>query len=539
MSAQSHPGAVGAEPRPEPAMVVLVGFMGAGKSTVGALLAARLGVHFLDVDEEVTRLAGRGAEAIFATEGEKGWRTRERAAAGAALRAATGVVALGGGALTDGTTRAALAGRRVVHLAVSLHEALRRIGDPASRPMLAGSDPAALYAARTTTYEDVADTTVDTDCRTAEEVVDAIAGDDGGTRQIVLRPASGPCAIVVGSGLLDALDRHLPELAGARSAFVVTQAGLEDLAATVRGALERAGLAPHLLCVPDGEEAKTLPVVQRLYGELAAQPARRRDLVIAVGGGAVTDVAGFVASTFVRGMRLVNVPTTLLGQVDAAIGGKNGVNLPEAKNQIGTIHQPRAVVCDVKALASLPEAELRSGLAEVVKYGFIADPSLLDLVAGKAAAIFSRDEEVLIEIVTRSVRIKGRIVVQDEREHGQRELLNYGHTVGHAIEQTLSYAGGIRHGEAVALGMMAAAYLAHEMGKLDEASVALHREVLSALGLPVRLSVSLDSLEHALTRDKKYRDGQRFVLLDEPGRAHVGVRVQRGALVRAIERMNE
>ena len=341
--------------------------------------------------------------------------------------------------------------------------------------------------------------------------------------------------MVVGTGLLARLGSLLPPLPHAEKAFVVSQAGLRAEATALCSALEACGLAPSLLHVPDGEDAKSLATAELLYSALARGAAHRHDVVVAFGGGAVTDVAGFVAATFVRGMPLINVPSTLLGQVDAAIGGKNGVNLSAAKNQVGTIYQPVVVVADVELLGSLPEPEVRSGMAEVVKYGLIAEPALLELVTARADDVLRRDRALLTDMVARCAAIKAAVVERDEREVGERAVLNYGHTFGHAIERV----SGVRHGEAVALGMMAAAYLGRELGRSDEDVVALHRRSLVAQGLPVSAELDLDTLERVWRHDKKYQGGVRFVVLKGPGQPEVGVTAPRAALERVVERMKE
>jgi 3-dehydroquinate synthase len=280
-----------------------------------------------------------------------------------------------------------------------------------------------------------------------------------------------------------------------------------------------------------------MTVAGDLAERLAALNAHRHDLVVGFGGGVVTDVAGFVASTYARGMNVLHVPTTLLGQVDASIGGKTGVNLEAGKNLVGTFHQPIAVVCDVDVLASCPIEELRAGMAEVVKYGFISDPDLLPLVEERVDEMYAGDAKLLVDVVARCASIKASIVSADEREQGSRAFLNYGHTFAHAIEKARAFSG-IRHGEAVALGMMAAAYLAQELGRIDESVVALHERVLRAAGLPTQEPFDLPELEDAWVLDKKYRQGVRFVLLNGVGRPEAGIEAPRDALATALKRMS-
>lgn len=346
-----------------------------------------------------------------------------------------------------------------------------------------------------------------------------------------------PYDIVIGRGIAHDLDRVIPALAEAENVFVLTQARLGELAT---GVSPRGGANVQILLLDEGESAKSLDSVARVYDALAARGAHRHDAIVAVGGGVVTDVGGFVASTFNRGMTLVNVPTTLLGQVDAAIGGKTGINLSYGKNLVGTIYQPAAVVCDIDLLATLPEPELISGLAEVAKYGFISDPSLLDLLLENGAELRAGDPELLAQVVARSASIKAAITAEDERESGVRAHLNYGHTWAHAIERATGY-GHVRHGEAVSVGMMAAAYLAAEMELIDESTVQQHRRVLEAVGLPVTATLALEQLSEAWLRDKKFNRGVRFVLLERTPDGKIspraGVEAPGESIVTAIERL--
>jgi 3-dehydroquinate synthase len=346
--------------------------------------------------------------------------------------------------------------------------------------------------------------------------------------------------VVVGEGLASSLADVAPPPADAEKAFVVTHPELEGMAAEAVASLSGAGLETHTLPVAAGEASKSLATATDLLARLAGLGAHRRDLVVGFGGGVVTDLAGFVASTYHRGMPVVHVATTLLAQVDAAIGGKTAVNLPQGKNLVGTFHQPRAVVCDVASLRSLPREELSAGLAEVVKYGVIADPGLLEVVERRSGDVFDAAPEVLDEIVRRSAAIKAGVVARDETEGGPRAHLNYGHTFGHAIEHvTARSETPLRHGEAVALGMMAAAYAAYELGRIDEAAVAAHRRALEAARLPVSATFDLADLEDAWRHDKKYRRGVRFVLLAALGRPEAGVDVDRVTLETALRRLSE
>ena len=351
---------------------------------------------------------------------------------------------------------------------------------------------------------------------------------------------STPYEIVVGRGLSRDLEEISSLLDGAENAFVVSDEDLAGAAAERFDAMAVSGVSVHHLVLPGGEGSKSLESVGRLYEALAQADAHRHDVVVAFGGGVVTDVAGFVASTFNRGMPLINVPTTLLGQVDAAIGGKNGVNLRHAKNLVGTIYQPRAVICDVDLLTTLPRREVAGGLAEVVKYGFIADAGLLDIVEREATRLLEVDLDLIVDVIARCAAIKARVVEIDEKDSGVRAHLNYGHTFGHAIERSGSY-GQVTHGEAVALGMVAAAYLAAEMDLLEDAPVERHHRVLAAVELPTRADLDLHALREAWRHDKKYRRGVRFVLLrslpDGGFEPVAGIEAPEAAVARAIERL--
>lgn len=505
-------------------MIVLVGFMGAGKTTVGMLLADKLGLPLVDTDAAIERSEGRPVAEIFETDGEARFRTLERDAVASALEGPESVVSVGGGAMGDPTSRAALEWHTVIYLDVSYPEAMRRVGHDPGRPMLNFTDPKALFDAREPIYKRLATHVIDTDGIPPDHVVARII------QVAELQTSSGPAAVHVRLG-----SRSYPvfvggdisrdvvgilKLAPHERVFVITHQHLMASSKPLIDSFVTTGAVVATLVVDEGEASKSLEVAGSLLGEIATARANRSDLVVGFGGGVVCDLAGFVASTYHRGMPVLQAPTTLLAQVDAAVGGKTAVNLPAGKNLVGTIHQPVAVVCDVSLLRSLPDVELRSGMAEVVKYGLIVDPSLLDLISSSVDLIMQRDEEILTTLVRRSVAIKADIVSADERETGRREVLNYGHTFGHAIE----HATGMRHGEAIAIGMLAAARLAIVLGMLDEGALELHRRPLELLGLPTSRHFDVDATLDLLKQDKKHRDGSRFVLLEGVGSPRTGVR---------------
>jgi 3-dehydroquinate synthase len=322
--------------------------------------------------------------------------------------------------------------------------------------------------------------------------------------------------VVVGRGLL----ASLPALLGERvkRVLVIHPRALRLTGDTVREELASAGFTALTAEIPDAEEGKHIEVASFCWQVLGQNDFTRSDAVVAVGGGAVTDLAGFVAATWLRGVKVIHMPTSLLGMVDASVGGKTGINTAEGKNLVGAFHPPAGVLVDLDTLDTLPKNEIISGLAEVIKCGFIADPAILDLLEKDTAAVSDPRSAVLRELIERAISVKAKVVSADLKETGQREILNYGHTLGHAIELAERYSW--RHGAAVSVGMMFAAELARSVGRLSDADADRHRSILESLGLPItyrrdRWQALLDGMR----RDKKSRgDLLRFVVLDGIGR---------------------
>jgi 3-dehydroquinate synthase len=323
-----------------------------------------------------------------------------------------------------------------------------------------------------------------------------------------------PYEVVIGTGVLS----ELPAMIGdrVRAVVVVHAVGVAAIAEPVCLVLAAAGYSVRAEPVPDGEAAKEIGVAAGLWSKLADAGIGRTDAIVGVGGGAVTDLAGFVAATWLRGVRVVLVPTTLLAMTDAAVGGKTAINTADGKNLVGAFYPPAGVLADLSALTSLPPPEYVSGLAEVIKAGFIADPVILDLIESDPAASAKPGGAHERELIERAVAMKADVVSADLREAGQREMLNYGHTLGHAIERVEDYS--MRHGEAVAIGMCFAAALGRLTGRLDAATAERHRSVLSAAGLPIRYRAgegAWHGLRAAMAVDKKARAARlRFVVLD-------------------------
>ncbi|MDQ1622290.1 MAG: 3-dehydroquinate synthase, partial [Actinomycetota bacterium] len=322
--------------------------------------------------------------------------------------------------------------------------------------------------------------------------------------------------VVVGRGLL----ASLPALLGERvkRVLVIHPRALRLTGDAVREELASAGFTALTAEIPDAEEGKHIEVASFCWQVLGQNDFTRSDAVVAVGGGAVTDLAGFVAATWLRGVKVIHMPTSLLGMVDASVGGKTGINTAEGKNLVGAFHPPAGVLVDLDTLDTLPKNEIISGMAEVIKCGFIADPAILDLLEKDTAAVSDPRSAVLRELIERAISVKAKVVSADLKETGQREILNYGHTLGHAIELAERYSW--RHGAAVSVGMMFAAELARSVGRLSDADADRHRNILESLGLPItyrrdRWQALLDGMR----RDKKSRgDLLRFVVLDGIGR---------------------
>ncbi len=339
--------------------------------------------------------------------------------------------------------------------------------------------------------------------------------------------------VVVGTDIIEAIPEILPSGPTNRIA-IVEDAGVPEPA---RDALENVmGEIAEVrrIAVPGGEQVKSLASVEKVLEILAQWPLRRSDLVVGFGGGATTDLAGFVASVYQRGVKVCQVPTTLLGQVDAAIGGKTAVNLAAGKNMTGTFHQPCLVICDVATTRSLSEDHLRSGLAEVIKYGLCFDAALLNLLGNDALNAFQKDPEA---VVSACVRIKAEIVASDALDNSVRRHLNYGHTLGHALELATGFKG-LMHGEAISIGMTFAAEMSLGMGLLSDEEVSLHRQVISGAGLPVATNVASETVIPLLARDKKFRDGQAWVLLEGLQRPFVKMGVPQEAVLAAYAKVS-
>jgi shikimate kinase/3-dehydroquinate synthase len=506
----------------QPALV-FIGFMGSGKST--ALAAARrAGLEAIETDALVEDALGKPISAAFEEDGEAAFRAREAEAVGSLLEQADGgAIALGGGSVLSERIRDALGRHVVVWLQVDADEAWRRIAH-SDRPLARdAAGIARLLEERIPLYEQLADTIVPPGDR---DVVDrampsllALNQLPSGTKMLWAASASGEYPVFVGS---DLLGTGPWPLSGRR--FCVTD--------RIVGSHYASRVAPLVATieVEPGESAKTMVQAERVLRELARTGMTREDHVVALGGGVVGDLAGFCAHLYQRGVPVVQVPTTLVAQVDSAYGGKTGVDLPEGKNYAGAYHLPAAVIADTSALATLPTEELAAGFVELLKTGLLAGGDLWE----RARTLESLDPESLAPLVFACARCKCAVVAADERDAGRRAVLNLGHTVGHAIEAASGYSR-YRHGEAVGLGLLAALRLsgAPELRETVEAILRRH-------GLPVALDggVAIEETLAALQRDKKRTaDGVGFVLLDEPGAPRVGELVDPAKVRAAVEEL--
>jgi len=520
--------------------LLLAGFMGTGKSTIGQLLAERLGLPFVDCDAAIEAAAGKPIPAIFATDGESAFRRLETEVLTRVLRDDSSVVALGGGALTipDNLALAKSAGP-VICLAADPAVILARVSaTPGTRPLLKVADPLAkireLLESREASYLQ-ADVQIDTTRLQPGEVVDEVMD---WLHRVRVELGDRSYDIHITEGCHAWTGRLLSELPQrVSSAIIISNREIDQhYGKVVRDSLKDAGIPFHTLLVPAGERYKSLETANRLYGDLIKRKADRKSVIIALGGGVIGDLAGFVAGTYQRGIRFLQVPTTLLAQVDSSVGGKVGVNHPQGKNMIGVFLQPQVVLIDPGTLATLPIRELRSGLAEVVKHGAIRDESFFEYLEGHVDNILRLEPEAIKHIVRRSCQIKGQVVEEDEEEGGLRAILNFGHTAAHAIETYTSY-DRYTHGEAVSIGMVVAARIAHSLGMLR--AEPLHRltRLLERFNLPTHLPKADPAvLMGLMDTDKKTVAGQlRFVLLRDLGVVEIVTDVPRDILRRALK----
>lgn len=539
--------------------IYLVGMMGSGKTTIGKNLARTLHRTFVDLDHEIEARCGVRIPVVFEIEGEAGFRKRESQVLDEMSQLPQLILATGGGAIIAPENRDVLKQRGlVVYLRASVEDLYRRTARDRNRPLLATGDARAtlkrLLIEREPFYESVADIILDTGSSTISAVVqelivrvrefklsqasqrlkrpaqaDLIASTpsifSNGTspmHTVKVTTPGGHYPIHIAPGRLDFVGESIP--ADATMVAVVTNPVVDALYGDrVRQSIQARGFKTLTITLPDGEAYKDWATLNLIFDQMLGAQLDRRAVIVALGGGVIGDMAGFAAAVYMRGIRFVQVPTTLLAQVDSSVGGKTAVNHPLGKNMIGAFYQPIAVEIDTDVLATLPDREITAGLAEVVKYGLIMNADFFEWCEQHATALKARDPLLLGEAIKRSCAFKAQVVSADEREAGQRATLNLGHTFGHAIEAGLGY-GQWLHGEAVGCGLVMAAALSSKVAGFHAADVTRVEKIVAAIGCPIR-APRLSGIDEWLTHmqgDKKSQAGTiHFVVMPHIGQAQV------------------
>ncbi len=532
--------------------IILVGMMGSGKTTAGRLLARQLGKSFIDSDVEIQRRTGVTIRHIFDVEGEAGFRQRESHVLEDLMLQKNLVLATGGGAVISARNRVLLQeGGVVVYLKSNVHDLWQRTRHDQNRPLLQTADPRAklqeLYEQRDSLYAEIADVIMPTGKQSVQVLLQRL---ESRLRTLLKIPqnketimqtlevglADRSYPIHIGCDLLERADLLLKYLPSQRATIIsnttVAPLYLERLSA----ALTKHGVRVSNVVLPDGESYKNSESLNKIYSSLLEARCERTTPLIALGGGVIGDMTGYAAATYLRGVPFIQIPTTLLSQVDSSVGGKTGINHPLGKNMIGAFYQPLVVLADIKTLNTLPDRELKAGLAEVIKYGLIRDLSFLAWLEANMSKLLARDVEALQYAIARSCQNKADVVGVDERESGERALLNLGHTFGHAIENAMGY-GVWLHGEGVATGTMMAVDLSRRMGWLSEQDVARVRTLFERAGLPtVAPRLGLERYLDLMGLDKKVSNGKiRFVLLKTLGEAVITNEVPQALLAQTLE----
>ncbi|AVR98724.1 bifunctional shikimate kinase/3-dehydroquinate synthase AroKB [Pseudoduganella armeniaca] len=522
--------------------------MGAGKTTIGRMLARKLGMRFVDSDHEIEARTGATIPWIFEIEGEGSFRRREADV----IRELCGqegiVLATGGGAILNPESRALLReSGTVIYLRASIGSILARTSHDKNRPLLQTADPRKkleeLLAQREPLYTEMAHLVVDTGRPNVQSMVQIIinqlearacqAAPNCTTHplpsmneqtNILLHVDLGERSypISIGPAVLDDPDLLARHVNGRKVAIVTNTTVAPLYLERIRAPLAAAGKEVVAVVLEDGEEYKNWASLMQIFDALLANKCDRKTTLIALGGGVIGDLTGFAAASYMRGVDFIQVPTTLLSQVDSSVGGKTGINHPLGKNMIGAFYQPKVVLADTSTLETLPQRELAAGLAEVIKHGAIIDSAFFDWIEANIAKLVARDRAALAYAIARSCEIKADVVRQDEREGGLRAILNFGHTFGHAIEAGMGY-GHWLHGEAVGCGMVMAAELSQRLGYIDTATVARIRALVAAAGLPVTApDLGTERWLELMEVDKKNEGGAiKFILLKPLGTALV------------------
>ena len=513
--------------------IILTGFMGTGKTTVGRLLSERLNRQFVDSDELIVARNGRSIADIFSTEGESFFRDLESQITQELAAKRGMVIATGGRLMLDPHNAELLSATGAVFcLTADPEQILARVAsDDTRRPLLAGPNPA--WHIRQLLHERAKDygrfPQIITSGKSAAAVAAEIIALLDANILTVTHP-NGCYNVAIGHDLLPEI-REIAAINGPIALITDSNVGPSHA--------KRIGNTITTLTVPAGEKYKTLATVNTLYSQLLAAGVDRKCTIVTLGGGVVGDMAGFVAASYMRGVPVVQCPTSLLSMVDASVGGKTGVDLPEGKNLVGAFKQPQAVLADLTTLQTLPTIEFAAGLAEIIKHGLISNPDLFTRFESGDWSLRPDNTALLAslqDLVTAAIQVKRDIVQEDPYELGRRALLNLGHTFGHAIEQVSGYA--VRHGEGVAMGLVAAAHLSAQLGHCDPRLQTRIENVLIHVGLPTRIPASLSSTEiyRAMFSDKKKAGSQlRFILIRAVGDAFFTGEVEETAVFNTLQ----
>jgi 3-dehydroquinate synthase len=540
--------------------ILLIGFSYSGKSQAGRAVAERLDWDFIDTDDEIVAQAKKSILEIFAEDGEEHFRELESQALLRVCLKKEMVIATGGGIILAAENRELMKRSGVVVCLQAEPETIynrlliddKKGESKVVRPLLSGPDPkkriAQLKEFRQPYYS-IADWTVHTDSLTPAEVaVEVIRGWNYIRRShsaidqetaCVVTTATESYPILVGWGLIGSIGQRMRKAGLAGTIYVISDDQVSPLyGRKVADSLGDAGFSVYSFVVPRGEKSKSLEIASRMYDFLVERRAERGEIILALGGGVVGDLAGFVAATYLRGMPLIHVPTSLMAMVDSSIGGKVAINHPEGKNLIGAFYQPRMVLADIETLTTLTERELASGWAEIIKHGLIRDADYFQFLEQNFDKLKRLGREATTEAIRRSAAIKAAVVNEDEKETGLRAILNYGHTIAHGLETAAGYCR-LLHGEAVSVGMMGEAAIAEKLGLLDREAVERQRSLLLRFGLPVTCpGVDTNAVLKAIELDKKVHEkAVRWVLLRRIGEAVVRRDVPQDAVRSAIEEL--
>ena len=535
--------------------IVLVGMMGAGKTSIGKRLAQRLGVPFNDADAEIERAAGMTIPEIFSTRGEAEFRLGEQRVIQRLLGEGASVLATGGGAFMNADTRKRIAEAGVsIWLKADFDVLLRRVKKRSNRPLLQTEDPEKtlrdLIELRYPTYAEATITIHSRDVAhevIVDEIIIELSSHLGLRAPAITKPdrlsdlvkvdlPGRAYDIVIGSGLLETAGDRIAALGKDLSVSIITDETVaEHHLATLQNSLQKANIRSAPVIIPPGEKSKSMAMVTKVVDEILAAKLERGDLVVALGGGVIGDLAGFAAAIARRGMRFIQIPTTLLAQVDSSVGGKTGVNSEHGKNLIGAFHQPSLVLADVDCLDTLSKREFAAGYAEVVKYGLINDAEFFNWLESHHEGVYAGGAD-RVYAISKSCRAKAAIVMRDEREEGERALLNLGHTFAHAFERIVAYdAARLVHGEAVAIGLCCAFRFSQKLGLASGQDALRIERHLEKVGLPTKIkaipgwSAGSEDILDAMAQDKKVKKGRlTFILARGIGESFIAPDIDSG-----------